>query len=128
MKLIIWELKIDSRSYNCSPKQLRKKTQGLKGKKGVCMYVHNVSKCSISCTHEKRDLQLQLPHSPHLHAKNQSLCVPLPTPWHHNPKDTTIIKGIRSKAKALHKTMTCNIYKHTLKKKHIAHFFSFFFR
>jgi hypothetical protein len=25
MKLIIWELKLDLRSYNCSPKQLRKK-------------------------------------------------------------------------------------------------------
>jgi hypothetical protein len=74
MKLIIWELKMDSRSYNCSPKQKKR----AKGKEGVCMYTMSVNAPALA--HMEGDLQLQLPHSPLMHSKNQSLCVPLPAP------------------------------------------------
>jgi hypothetical protein len=64
--------------------QSKAKKKRAKGKKGVFMYTMSVNAPALA--HMKGDLQLQLPHSPHMHAKNWSLCVPLPTPWHHNPR------------------------------------------
>jgi hypothetical protein len=85
MKLVIWELKMDLRSYNCSPKQKKR----AKGKKGVCMYTMSVNAPGLA--HMKGDLQLQLPHSPHMHAKNRSLSLPHSRTLAPQPKDTTII-------------------------------------